>query len=59
MKLVAAGACVTLVGLALLMAMVVRTIEPGLALSFVAYAALFAGMMMAIVGVVRRARGGR
>jgi hypothetical protein len=59
MKLVAAGACVTLAGLALLMAMVVRVVEPGLGLSFLAYAALFAGMMIAIIGLVRRARGGR
>lgn len=59
MKFVAAGACVTLAGLALLMAMVVRAIEPGLALSLLAYAALFAGMMLVVIGAVRRARARR
>lgn len=56
MKLMAAGACVTLAGLSLLMAMVVRSLEPGLALSFIAYAMLFVGMMLAVIGAVRRAR---
>lgn len=56
MKLVLAGAGVMAAALALLLAMVVRAIEPGLGLSFAAYAALFAGMLLAFAGIVRIAR---
>ncbi len=56
MKLVFAGACVMAAALALLLAMVVRAIEPGLGLSFAAYAALFAGLLLAFAGIVRVAR---
>jgi hypothetical protein len=59
MRLIAAGAGVMLVALGLLFAMVVRALEPGLALSFLSYAGLFAGMMLALAGAVRRARSRR
>lgn len=59
MKLVLAGAGVMAAALALLLAMVVRAVEPGVGLSFAAYAALFAGMLLAFAGIVRLARRGR
>jgi hypothetical protein len=56
MTLILAGACVVLSGLTLLLAMVVRLIEPGLALSLLAYASTFVGMLLGMMGAVRRAR---
>jgi hypothetical protein len=55
MKLVLAGATIMLGGLALLMAMVIRLIEPGLALSLFAYATALGGMMVGVAGAVRHA----
>jgi hypothetical protein len=56
MKLIAFGVPLMLGGLALLFAMVVRSIEPGLWLSLLGYAAMFAGAMLAIVGTVEALR---
>jgi hypothetical protein len=53
MRLIIAGTCVMLAGLALLLAMVVRLIEPSLMLSLLGYASLFAGMFLALPGAVR------
>jgi hypothetical protein len=53
MRLIIAGSCVMLTGLALLLAMVVRLIEPNLALSLLGYASLFVGMCLALPGAVR------
>jgi hypothetical protein len=47
-----------LAGFALLFAMVIRVIEPGLWLSFAGFSAMFGGTMLAIVGTVELARGG-
>jgi hypothetical protein len=57
--LIVAGTGVMLAALGLLFAMVVRVLEPGLALSFLSYAGLFAGMMLALAGAVQRAGSGR
>jgi hypothetical protein len=59
MKLVVVGVCVALAGFLVLLAMVVRVIEPRIALSLAAYAAAFAGMMLAVGGIVRRTRRAR
>lgn len=50
------GAGVTFLALALLLAMVVRAIEPGLFLSLAGYGALFPGMFLVLSGAVRLAR---
>jgi hypothetical protein len=47
------GLCILLAGLATLFAMVIRLIEPGFALAFLAYAALFTGMLLALAGIVQ------
>ena len=49
-----AGALIMLAALALLMAMVVGAIEPGLVLSFLSYALLFVGVFLFAAGVIRR-----
>lgn len=51
-----AGACATLAGLALQLAMVAGAIRAGLALSLGGHALLIAGMALALVGVLRMAR---
>lgn len=56
MKLILAGAAMMAAGLGLLLAMVVRLIEPALALSLLSYATLFAGMLLGLAGVIRHAR---
>jgi hypothetical protein len=56
MTLILSGACVMLGGLTLLLAMVIRLIEPGLALSLLAYASTFVGMLLGMMGAARRAR---
>jgi hypothetical protein len=55
MRLVLLGAAIMLGGLALLMAMVVRVIEPGLGLSLFAYATAMTGMVVGLAGAVRHA----
>ena len=57
MKLVAIGVPLMLGGLALIFAMVVRVIEPGLWLSLLGFAAMFSGTMLAIVGTVEAVHG--
>ncbi len=56
MKLLAAGLSLTLGGFALLLAMVTRGVEPGLALSLLGYAAMVGGTMMAIAGTLAMLR---
>ncbi len=56
MRLMIAGSGVVLAGLALLLAMVVRVLEPSLPLSLLGYAALFVGMFLALPGAVRDAQ---
>jgi hypothetical protein len=53
MPLIIAGASVMLSGLGLLLAMVVRVIEPSLGLSLLGYASLFVGMFLALPGAAR------
>ena len=53
MKLLGLAASVMLAGLALLLAMVVRLVEPGLGLSLMADATLCAGMMLGLAGAVQ------
>jgi len=53
MKLIACGAGVTVAGLACLLLMVMRVIEPGLAGALLAYSGAFAGMLLALAGAVR------
>ena len=48
------GALAMLAALALLMAMVVGVLEPGLGLSFLSYALLFLGVFLFAAGVIRR-----
>lgn len=54
---IAVGACATLAGLGLQLAMVAGALRPGLALALGGYALLLAGMVLVLVGVLRRARG--
>lgn len=58
MRLIACAAAIMLTGLGLLLAMVVRLVEPSLALSLVSYATTFVGMMVGLAGVTsgRRSR---
>lgn len=53
MKLLGLAATGTLAGLALLLAMVIRLVEPGLGLSLVAYATMCAGMMLGLAGALQ------
>jgi len=48
------GLLLMITALAMLMAMVVGTIAPGLALSMLSYALLFAGVFCFAAGVMRR-----
>lgn len=51
-----AGALIMVAALALQLAMVVRVLEPSLLLGLGGYAALFAGMIVALLGVLGRRR---
>ncbi|TVP82468.1 hypothetical protein [Thioalkalivibrio sp.] len=53
MRLLLGGLVSMLAGLALLLAQVSRAIEPGLALSLIAYAAAFGGTVVAIAGLIQ------
>ena len=53
MKLLGLAATAMLAGLALLLAMVIRLVEPGLGLSLTAYATICAGMMLGLAGALR------
>jgi hypothetical protein len=44
---------VMLAGLSLLLAMVVRVVEPALGLSLLGYASFFAGMLLTLMGAIR------
>lgn len=54
MRLLGLAAIVMLAGLALLFAMVIRLVEPNLALSLLGYATICAGMMLGLAGAVQR-----
>ena len=56
MRLILAGIVLVLAGLGGLLAMVVRMIEPGLALSLLCYGAAFAGAGVTTFGLIRRAQ---
>jgi hypothetical protein len=53
MRLLLGGLVVMLTGLALLLAQVSRALEPGLALSLIAYTAAFGGTLVAIAGLIQ------
>jgi hypothetical protein len=53
MRLLLVGLAIMLAGLALLLAQVSRAIEPGLALSLIAYAAAFGGTLAGIAGLIQ------
>jgi hypothetical protein len=53
MRLLLVGLAIMLAGLAVLLAQVSRAIEPGLALSLIAYAAAFGGTLVGIVGLTQ------
>jgi hypothetical protein len=53
MRLFLGGLAITLAGLALLLAQVSRAIDPGLALSLIAYAAAFGGTLAGIAGLIQ------
>lgn len=59
MRLLLGGLTFLLLGLGLLLAQVSRAIEPGLALSLLAYAAAFGGLMVAIAGLIQILSGRR
>ena len=59
MRLLVCAAGVSLAGLALLLAMVIRLSEPSLAWSLIAYAIICAGMGLGLAGAVQRERGRR
>jgi len=47
------GIAIMLTGLGLLLAQVSRAIEPGLALSLLAYAATFGGLLVGVAGLIQ------
>jgi len=51
--LLLSGVAIMLTGLGLLLAQVSRAIEPGLALSLLAYAAAFGGLLVGIAGLIQ------
>jgi len=55
-RLLLTGLVIMLAGLGLLLAQVSRAIEPGLALSLFAYAAVFGGTLVGIAGLSRFCR---
>lgn len=59
MRLLLGGLTFLLLGLGSLLAQVSRAIEPGLALSLLAYAAAFGGLMVAIAGLIQILSGRR
>lgn len=56
MKRLLAGGVLGLTALGLQLAMVVRVIEPNVALSLGGYVGLFVGMALALAGILRRRR---
>lgn len=53
MKLIVLGVCLMLAGLTLLLAMVIRLLEPGFGLSLFSYASVFGGMLLGLAGVIK------
>ena len=53
MHLLLSGVAIMLMGLGLLLAQVSRAIEPSLALSLIAYAAAFGGLLVGISGLIQ------
>lgn len=53
MHLLLTGLVIMLAGLGVLLAQVSRAIEPGLALSLFAYAAVFGGTLVGIAGLIQ------
>jgi hypothetical protein len=53
MKLLGLAATVMLAGLALLLAMVIRLVEPGLVLALFGYATICAGLMLGLAGALK------
>ncbi|EPC03111.1 hypothetical protein L861_22640 [Litchfieldella anticariensis FP35 = DSM 16096] len=56
MKLMLCGAVISLLALLLLLAMVIRLIEPSMALAMLGYAGLLSGMLVAVLGATSKAR---
>ena len=59
MAWLSAGALVMLGACGLQLAMVVRVVEPSVILGLAGYAALFAGALIALPGILARRGGGR
>jgi hypothetical protein len=53
MKRLGLAAVVMLAGLALLLAMVIRLVEPGLAWSLIGYATICGGMILGLAGAIQ------
>ncbi|WP_200255097.1 hypothetical protein [Thiococcus pfennigii] len=54
MPMILSGLALAIAGLALLLAQVVRAIEPGIPLALIAFATAFSGILIGAAGVVRR-----
>ncbi len=54
--LIAAGLAMLLLGFGLLLAMAIRLIAPGLALSFLSYAACGIGLILGLIGIMVRVK---
>lgn len=54
LTLIAIGLALLLLGFLLLLFMVIRLIAPSFGLNFLAYAACSAGLILGLIGVVRR-----
>ncbi|AHE99940.1 hypothetical protein [Thioalkalivibrio paradoxus] len=59
MRLLIGGMALAFAGLTLLLAQATRALDPSLALSLLAFAATFGGMLVGIAGVIRGFRGHR
>lgn len=59
LKLIIIGFALLLLGFLATFAMVIQLVEPGFALSFLAYASSFVGLMLGLVGVARYSGKGR
>jgi hypothetical protein len=58
-RLLALGFALLLLGFLTIFAMVIRLIDPGLLLSFLAYAASLIGLLLGLAGLTLYSRGGR
>ena len=59
MRQLGCAAGVMLAGIVLLLAMVIRLVEPSLGLSLIGYATICAGMMLGLAGALQCERGRR